>query len=96
MKTYPYLGDSKIIINDICDKCKKRTSKLIKLEWQVSWFRGDDEIEKRCLEYVNKLSHLERKQIPKNQILKLISIQCANGDKCQILGCGFHNKLITQ
>ena len=47
-RKYPYLADKKRYkTNKVCDTCKKQAPGYI-LEWQVSWFRGEDEIEKIC------------------------------------------------
>jgi hypothetical protein len=44
---YPYLSDKKKKKDIVCDTCKNK-GEGFELEWQVSWFRGEDEYEKIC------------------------------------------------
>lgn len=71
MKQYPYLSESKIATNAVCDHCQKQVNKLLKLEWQASWFRGDDEYEKICSDCISKSKRSWHKQIPQHKIVKL-------------------------
>lgn len=71
MKIYPYLSEARMIEHDTCDRCKQKVTKLLKLEWQTSWSRGDDEHEKICADCISKSKKKWYKQIPQSKILKL-------------------------
>ena len=58
-KNYPYLESKKKKKNIKCDRCSK-TSDGFQLEWQVSWFRGEDEYENICNNCEDKRLEEER------------------------------------
>lgn len=54
MKQYPKLGSSWKTDKGICNICGKKAE--FKIEIQVNFFRGDDEVEKRCKEHKRTLT----------------------------------------
>lgn len=73
MKTYPNLGSEVIITNEVCDHCNKKKSILLKLEWQTSWMRGDDEFERVCAECFPSTRTKWHRQVSKRKIDKLLN-----------------------
>lgn len=74
MKQYPYLSECIIITTAPCDYCQKQCKKLLKLEWQEGWSRGDDEYEKICADCLDKSQKKRYQQIPERKIIKLKEI----------------------
>jgi len=60
-KRYPYFSDKEKKKNILCNRCHERKDGY-KLEWQVSWFRGDDEYEEICIDCERKRETEEKIQ----------------------------------
>mgnify|MGYP001589352559 CR=1 FL=1 len=68
MKHYPYLENTKKVKDLTCGRCKKEHQDGLRLEWQVSWFRGEDEAELVCDACYTKQLEEDKIQQKKDQV----------------------------
>lgn len=91
-RQYPYLSDEKKIKNFICETCGQQKEKGFQLEWQVSWFRGEDEFEKICTDCRVKRD-TEKKKADEAYMQKMRPIWAKRAKKEQDFWTGMKQKL---
>lgn len=76
-RNYPYLAEKKRLKNTQCNICKKHGTGWL-LEWQVSWFRGEDEVQKLCDDHAKIALDEHRKNEEAREKREMIAQEKAN------------------